>query len=118
MSFTTLTLPEDVREWAVVIEAKAKEVGLDFFPTVFEMVTYEQMNMLAAYDGFPVRFKHWKWGMEFERLSKSYAYGLSKIYELVINTDPCYAYLLEGNSLLEQKLVMAHVFGHCDFFKN
>jgi len=118
LAFTTLTLPDDVREWAVTIEKKAREVGLDFFPTVFEMVTYEQMNMLAAYDGFPVRFKHWKWGMEFERLSKSYAYGLSKIYELVINTDPCYAYLLEGNSLLEQKLVMAHVFGHCDFFKN
>ncbi|MCB9731267.1 MAG: SpoVR family protein [Deltaproteobacteria bacterium] len=108
----------ELRDWARRIEATAASYGLDFFPTVFEMVTYEQMNMLAAYEGFPIRYRHWKWGMEYERLSKSYAYGLSKIYELVINTDPCYAYLLEGNTDVEQKLVMAHVFGHCDFFKN
>ena len=44
--------------------------------------------------------------------------GLSKIYELVINNDPCYAYLMRSNALTEQKLVMAHVYGHCDFFKN
>ena len=56
--------------------------------------------------------------MEYEHLSKSYEYGLSKIYEMVINNNPCYAYLMEGNSELDQKLVMAHVYGHCDFFKN
>ncbi len=113
-----LPLPAEVREWALRIEKTAREVGLDFFPTIFEMVTYEQMNMLAAYDGFPIRYRHWKWGAEYERISKSYTYGLSKIYELVINTDPCYAYLLEPNSLLEHKLVIAHVYAHCDFFKN
>lgn len=115
---TNPTLSPELRDWARRIETIAASYGLDFFPTVFEMVTYEQMNMLAAYEGFPIRYRHWKWGMEYERLSKSYAYGLSKIYELVINTDPCYAYLLEGNADVEQKLVMAHVFGHCDFFKN
>ncbi len=118
MTMTTLTLPPEVREWVAKIEKIARDQGLDFFPTIFEMVTYEQMNMLAAYDGFPIRFKHWKWGAEYENISKSYAYGLSKIYELVINTDPCYAYLLEPNSLLEHKLVVAHVYAHCDFFKN
>jgi stage V sporulation protein R len=56
--------------------------------------------------------------MEYEQLSKSYTYGLSKIYELVINNDPCYAYLMRSNSLTDQKLVMAHVYGHCDFFKS
>ena len=56
--------------------------------------------------------------MEYEQLSKSYTYGLSKIYEMVINNDPCYAYLLEGNNLVDQKTVIAHVYGHCDFFKN
>ena len=49
---------------------------------------------------------------------KGYEYGLSKIYEMVINNDPCYAYLLECNAEVDQKLVMAHVYGHCDFFKN
>ncbi len=96
----------------------AESYGLDCFETVFELITYKQMNQIAAYGGFPVRYPHWRFGMEYEHLSKSYEYGLSKIYELVINTDPCYAYLLEGNMLVDQKLVMAHVFGHCDFFKN
>ena len=55
--------------------------------------------------------------MEYQQLSKSYEYGLHKIYEMVINNDPTYAYLLEGNMMLDQKLVMAHVYGHADFFK-
>lgn len=96
----------------------AVSVGLDCFETIFEIVTYDQLNQIASYGGFPVRYPHWRFGMEYEQLSKSYEYGLSKIYELVINNDPCYAYLMEGNEFLDQKLVMAHVFGHCDFFKN
>ena len=76
------------------------------------------MNEIAAYGGFPNRYPHWRFGMEYERLAKSYEYGLSKIYEMVINNNPSYAYLLEGNSLVDQKLVMAHVYGHVDFFKN
>jgi len=100
------------------IKKAADAVGLDCFETIFEIVTYDQLNQIAAYGGFPVRYPHWRFGMEYESLSKSYEYGLSKIYELVINNDPCYAYLMEGNEFLDQKLVMAHVFGHCDFFKN
>jgi stage V sporulation protein R len=76
------------------------------------------MNQIAAYDGFPVRYPHWRFGMEYNKLSKSYAYGLSKIYELVINTDPCYAYLMNCNRDVDQKTIMAHVYAHCDFFKN
>lgn len=100
------------------ILAISKEVGLDCFETIFELITYDQINQFAAYGGFPVRYPHWRFGMEYEHLSKSYEYGLSKIYEMVINTDPCYAYLMEGNMMMDQKLVMAHVYGHCDFFKN
>lgn len=92
--------------------------GLDCFETIFEIITYDQMSQFAAYGGFPVRYPHWRFGMEYERLSKSYEYGLSKIYEMVINNNPCYAYLMEGNRTVDQKLVMAHVYGHCDFFKN
>lgn len=96
----------------------SKDFGLDCFETVFELITYDQINQFAAMGGFPVRYPHWRFGMEYEHLSKSYEYGLSKIYEMVINTDPCYAYLMEGNMMMDQKLVMAHVYGHCDFFKN
>lgn len=111
-------LTADLERERVKIEKAALNVGLDFFDTIFELVTYDQLNQIAAYGGFPVRYPHWRFGMEYESLSKSYEYGLSKIYELVINNDPCYAYLMEGNEFLDQKLVMAHVFGHCDFFKN
>jgi len=96
----------------------AKSYGLDFYEVIFELVDHDELNMIASYGGFPTRYPHWRFGMEYEHLSKSYAYGLSKIYELVINNDPCYAYLMRSNSITEQKLVMAHVYGHCDFFKN
>src|SRR5947199_10850006 len=56
--------------------------------------------------------------MSDEELKKGYDYGLSKIYEMVINNDPCYAYLMRCNHTVDQKLVMANVYGHCDFFKN
>src|SRR6476661_3491672 len=71
-----------------------------------------------AYGGFPQRYPHWKFGMEYERLRKQHHYGLGRIYEMVINNDPCYAYLQESNALVDQKLVIAHVYAHCDFFKN
>lgn len=100
------------------IESTAREEGLDFFDTDFEFLDYDEMNMVAAYGGFPNRYSHWSFGMEYERLKKSYRYGLYRIYEMVINNDPCYAYLLESNNDVDQKIVMAHVFGHCDFFKN
>ena len=85
---------------------------------MFEVLDYEQLNEVAAFGGFPMRYPHWRFGMDFEQLAKSHVYGLSKIYEMVINNNPAYAYLMEGNALVEQKLVMAHVLGHVDFFKN
>lgn len=115
---THTTLPRYLREEQDRIEKIAMEYGLDFFPTVFEMLSYDQMNEVAAYGGFPNRYPHWRFGMDYERLSKSYEYGLSKIYEMVINNNPSFAYLLEGNSYTDQKLVMCHVYGHVDFFKN
>jgi stage V sporulation protein R len=96
----------------------ARGYGLDGRDTVFEVLGVAELNAVAAYGGFPTRYPHWRFGMEYERLSKSHEYGLSKIYELVINTDPVYAYLLESNAEVDQKLVMAHVFGHADFFKH
>ena len=110
-------LPAQLADIQAEIEMYARSYGLDFFPTVFEVVDYDQLNEVAAYGGFPTRYPHWRFGMEYEQLSKGYVYGLQKIYELVINNDPCYAYLMRSNSLTDQKLVMAHVYGHCDFFK-
>jgi stage V sporulation protein R len=99
------------------IKGHAKAYGLDFFETIFEIIDYKQVNEIAALGGFPTRYPHWRFGMEYDRLSKSYQFGLHKIYEMVINNDPCYAYLMRSNSIVDQKLVMAHVYAHCDFFK-
>ncbi|MBL7665693.1 MAG: SpoVR family protein [Bacteriovoracaceae bacterium] len=107
-----------LRDLQIEIEGYAKEFGLDFFPQIFEMCDYDTINILAAQGGFPTRYPHWRFGMEYDQLSKGYRYGLQKIYEMVINTDPCYAYLLQVNNWVDQKIVMAHVYGHNDFFKN
>lgn len=111
-------LEQELLDWIKTIDVKAKSYGLTFPEVVFEKVDYKEMNELASLGGFPQRYPHWRFGMEYDRISKSYTYGLSKIYEMVINTDPCYSYLLSSNSLVENKLVIAHVYGHADFFKN
>jgi stage V sporulation protein R len=102
---------DQIRKYAV-------DFGLDFFDVIFEMVDHEQINSLAALGGFPVRYPHWRFGMDYDQLSKGYAWGLQKIYEMVINTNPSYAYLMKSNNLVDQKTVIAHVYGHVDFFKN
>lgn len=66
----------------------------------------------------PTRFSHWSFGKQFHKMKLHYDLGLSKIYELVINSNPCYAFLLDSNSLIQNKLIVAHVLAHCDFFKN
>ena len=114
----TEPLPPELRRMNLEIEEIARSAGLDFYQVIFELLDARDVNALAAYTGFPVRYPSWRFGMEFERLDKGYSWGLSKIYELVINNDPTYAYLVRSNSDMEQKLVMAHVFGHADFFKH
>ena len=72
----------------------------------------------AARGGFPVNLPHWRNGMEFRELSTGHEYALQRIYEMILNTNPSHAYLLEGNEIFDQKLVMCHCMGHSDFFKN
>lgn len=111
-------LPREIAEQAEIIAEHARREGLDFYPTVFEMLSADQMSQIAAYGGFPQRYPHWRFGMEYERLRKQQRYGLSRIYEMVINNNPCYAYLLNDNMFVDHKTVIAHVYAHCDFFKN
>jgi stage V sporulation protein R len=112
------TLPAYLLDIQKEIEGFGRGYGLDFWETSFEILDYKRMQEVAAFGGFPVRYPHWRFGMDFDHLTKSHIYGLSKIYEMVINNNPAYAYLLEGNSLVDQKMVIAHVLGHVDFFKN
>jgi stage V sporulation protein R len=115
---TIIAFPDELLAAKKQIREQARSYGLDFFPVVFELCDYEQMNQIAAYGGFPQRYPHWRFGSEYEALRKRHHYGLGRVYEMVINNDPCYAYLQESNHLVDQKLVIAHVYGHSDFFKN
>ncbi len=100
-----------------IIMAKGRELGLDFYDTFFEICPPDIIYTFGAY-GMPTRFSHWTFGKAYHKMKTHYDYNLGRIYEMVINTDPCYAFLLEGNSMIQNKMVMAHVLGHCDFFKN
>lgn len=94
----------------------AAKLGLNPPAVNFEVVPADVMYEMAAYH-LPSRFPHWTHGGEYYRQKTQYDHGLTKIYELVINTDPPRAYLMEANKLVEQKLVIAHVLGHVDFFQ-
>jgi stage V sporulation protein R len=100
------------------VEAHAREAGLTVPEISYEVVDHRELNAIAAYGGFPVRYPHWRFGMDYDRLIKGHAWGLQRIYELVVNTQPVVAYLLRHNAPVEQKLVMAHVCGHADFFRS
>jgi stage V sporulation protein R len=94
----------------------AVKLGLRPPAVRFEVVPVEALYELAAYH-FPERFAHWTHGATYYRQKTRYDFGMEKIYELVLNTDPCLAYLLDTNNLVEHKLVIAHVLGHADFFR-
>ena len=111
-------LPANLEKAREEIETIAVNYGLDFFPIIYEVLDYRTLYETAAMGGFPTRYPHWRFGMEFDQLLKGHVWAGSTIYEMVVNTNPSYAYLLEGNEDVTQKMVMAHVTGHVDFFKN
>jgi stage V sporulation protein R len=111
-------------EYMAALERRMEQVyrvaegyGLDPFPVRWEVVPASVLYEFGAY-GLPGRFGHWTHGRAYARQKLLYDYGLSKIYELVVNADPAYAFLLEGNSVLQNTLVAAHVLAHADFFKH
>jgi len=95
----------------------AAAFGLDTYPMRYEICPADIIYTFGAY-GMPTRFAHWSFGKQFHKMKMQYDFGLSQIYELVINSDPCYAFLLDTNSLIQNKLIIAHVLAHCDFFKH
>lgn len=95
----------------------AASLGLDFFDLKFEVVPWEVMHEIASY-GLPIRAHHWSYGRAYRRLEVHGRMGLSKIYEIVLNNDPAYAFLLDTNTEVENLLIVAHVAAHSDFFKH
>lgn len=99
------------------IEAIARRFGLDFFAQEFTVIPSRKMLELMSYP-LPAHFAHWSFGKAFERQKTMYDHGFGIPYELVLNADPAIAFLMENNPPPVQLLVMAHVYGHNDFFKH
>lgn len=98
----------------------AKNFGLDTYPNVIEIISAEQMLDAYASVGMPINYHHWSFGKKYLQMEKNYRRGhMGLAYEIVINSNPCIAYLMEENSLPMQALVIAHAcYGHNSFFKS
>ena len=94
--------------------------GLDTYPNQIEVISSEQMMDAYSSVGMPVGYNHWSFGKQFVEVEGRYRRGqMGLAYEIVINSDPCIAYLMEENSIAMQALVIAHAsYGHNSFFKN
>ena len=99
------------------IKEIAGEFGLDFFPQEFDVISAEKMLEIMAYH-FPVNFSHWSFGRDYEREKTKYEHGFGIPYEVVLNSNPSRAYLMNTNPFPIQVMVMAHVYAHNDFMKN
>ncbi len=110
---------ELIDQYHAVIRQTAERFGLDTYPNQLEIITAEQMMDAYASVGMPVIYRHWSYGKEFISTEKNYRRGqMGLAYEIVINSNPCIAYLMEENSLAMQALVIAHAaYGHNSFFK-
>jgi len=102
------------------IAKHAEGYGLEIYPIQLEVITAEQMLDAYSTTGLPVRYPHWSFGKDFISQEQRYRKGYQGLaYEIVINSNPCIAYLMEENTLPMQALVIAHAcYGHNGFFKN
>ncbi len=108
-----------IERYDAAIGSAAADFGLDTYPNQIEIITSEQMLDAYASSGLPIGYPHWSYGKEFIRNERAYRSGMQGLaYEIVINSNPCIAYLMEENSIMMQALVVAHAaYGHNSFFK-
>ena len=101
------------------IKRVAQHYKLDTYPNQIEVITAEQMMDAYASIGMPINYTHWSFGKKFIQTEQQYRRGhMGLAYEIVINSNPCIAYLMEENTITMQALVMAHAcYGHNSFFK-
>jgi stage V sporulation protein R len=110
---------DELQNWDERCRELADAYGLRCYPQEFEICDHYDMLGYMAYSGMPSHYSHWSYGKQYERQKTLYDYGVSGLpYEMVINSNPCVAYLMRDNTLLLQILTIAHVYGHNDFFAN
>ncbi|MCE9524044.1 MAG: SpoVR family protein [Alphaproteobacteria bacterium] len=108
------------RVFEAIEDVAKNDLKLDTYPNQIEIISSEQMLDAYSAHGMPLMYHHWSFGKIFAREETMYNKGWQALaYEIVINSNPCIAYLMEENTMTMQALVMAHAcFGHNHFFKN
>ncbi len=111
---------ELIERYDAEIARVAAGFGLDTYPNQIEVISSEQMMDAYSSVGMPVGYHHWSYGKQFLGVEQRYKRGqMGLAYEIVINSNPCIAYLMEENTMMMQALVLAHAaYGHNSFFKN
>jgi spore cortex formation protein SpoVR/YcgB (stage V sporulation) len=109
-----------IKDYEREITRIAADFGLDTYPNQIEIISAEQMMDAYSTVGMPVGYHHWSFGKQFLGVEQRYKRGhMGLAYEIVINSNPCIAYLMEENTMMMQALVIAHAsYGHNSFFKN
>lgn len=101
-----------LEERVKILEKQADDLGIDYYPLVYEVVGQETMLEVMSY-GLPTRARHWSYGQSYEYQKMQGEMGFSKVYEVVLNNDPSYSFLLDTNSDIINSMIIAHVIGHC-----
>jgi len=111
---------EQIMRYDKEISRIASAYGLDTYPNQIEIISAEQMMDAYSSQGMPLGYHHWSFGKHFVSTEQNYRRGqMGLAYEIVINSNPCIAYLMEENTMMMQALVIAHAaYGHNSFFKN
>lgn len=109
---------EELKKFIQDARKLANKLGLDPYKVKYWLVDHDEMAEYISYQGFPKRYPHWRWAMQYDKNKKSSRYLNSRVFEIVINDSPSHAYLQESNEIADQKGVICHVEGHSDFFKN
>jgi len=119
ISTTSEWTPELIAEYDKEISRVAAHYRLDTYPNQIEIISSEQMMDAYSSVGMPLGYHHWSFGKQFLNVERRYKRGqMGLAYEIVINSNPCIAYLMEENTMPMQALVIAHAcYGHNSFFK-
>lgn len=107
------------KTWEEIDKIGREELKLDYYDPQIEVISSEQMLDAYSSHAMPQMYSHWSFGKSFIQNENGYKTGRQGLaYEVVINTNPSIAYLMENNTATLQTLVMAHaVCGHSTFFK-
>jgi len=114
------TIPRIENTWNALHKINDEKYQFDIYEPQLEIIDYDTMLIKQAVSvGMPISYSHWSYGKHYLQEKQDYVNKKSGTsYEMIINSDPCIAYLMDTNTMAMQALVLAHAsVGHSCFFK-